>query len=86
MDVKYRCEDSDYDDQIEVAYDDHDASDVEDGIGNTGERLVGDGAGDGAGLANDIGGCAPWLCTARREYGNGQLCRLPPSRLSNVWA
>ena len=51
------------------------------GIKNTGERAVGDGAcdeaEDGAGLANDIVGSALWLRNARREYGNGQLRRLP---------
>ena len=31
MDVKYRYEGSHYDDQIEVAFDDHGASEVEDG-------------------------------------------------------
>ena len=63
----YRYEGPDYDDQIEVVYDDHGASEVEDVIGNIGERPVGDGAGneDGAGVANDIGGSSPWLRNVR---------------------
>ena len=50
-------------------YDDHGVSKVEDVIGSIGGRPVGDGAGDedGAGLANDIGGSAPWFRNARQS-------------------
>lgn len=58
MDVEYKHEGSDHDDQIDLAHDDHDAGEDEDGIENTGGRPAGDGTGeeDGGGMPNDIGG------------------------------
>lgn len=58
MDIEYKHEGSDHDDQIDLAHDDRDAGEDEDGNENTGGRPAGDGAGeeDGGGMANDIGG------------------------------
>jgi E3 ubiquitin-protein ligase TRIP12 len=58
MDVEYKHEGSDHDDQIDLAHDDRDAGEDEDGNENTGGRPSGDGAGeeDGGGIVNDIGG------------------------------
>lgn len=58
MDVEYKHEGSDHDDQIDLAHDDHDAGEDEDGNENISGRPPGDGTGDedGGGIANDIGG------------------------------
>jgi E3 ubiquitin-protein ligase TRIP12 len=55
MDIEYKHEGSDHDDQIDLAHDDRDAGEDEDGNES---RPAGDGAGeeDGSGIANDIGG------------------------------
>ncbi len=58
MDIEYKHEGSDHDDQIDLAHDDRDAGEDEDGNENTGGRPAGDGTGeeDGGGIPNDIGG------------------------------
>ncbi|KAI9510528.1 hypothetical protein F5148DRAFT_1274737 [Russula earlei] len=58
MDVEYKHEGSDRDDQIDLAHDDRDAGEDEDGNEDAGGRSPGDGAGeeDVGGLANGIGG------------------------------
>jgi E3 ubiquitin-protein ligase TRIP12 len=58
MDVEYKHEASDHDDQIDLAHDDRDGGEDEDGNENTGGRLPGDGTGeeDGGGIHNGIGG------------------------------
>jgi E3 ubiquitin-protein ligase TRIP12 len=58
MDVEYKHEGSDHDDQIDLAHDDRDTGEDEDGNENTGGRPPGDGAGeeDGGGITSDIGG------------------------------
>jgi len=58
MDVEYKQEGSDHDDQIDLAHDDRDAGEDEDGNEDSGGRASHDGAGeeDGGGLANGLGG------------------------------
>lgn len=58
MDVEYKHEASDHDDQIDLAHDDRDGGEDEDGNENTGGRPPGDGAGeeDGGGIPNGVGG------------------------------
>ena len=58
MDVEYKHEGSDHDDQIDLSHDDRDAGEDEDANENTGGRPPGDGTGDedGGGIPSDIGG------------------------------
>ena len=58
MDVEYKHEGSDHDDQIDLAHDDRDAGEDDDANENTGGGNAGDGTGDedGGGMANDLGG------------------------------
>ncbi|KAH9000071.1 hypothetical protein EDB92DRAFT_2051252 [Lactarius akahatsu] len=58
MDVEYKHEASDHDDQMDLAHDDRDEGGDEDGDENAGSGPAGDGAGeeDGGGMINGVGG------------------------------
>ncbi|KAI0306092.1 hypothetical protein B0F90DRAFT_1808594 [Multifurca ochricompacta] len=58
MDVEYKQEASDHDDQMDHANDDRDGGEDEDGNENIGLRPAGEGAGeeDGGGMTNGVGG------------------------------
>ncbi|KAH9004468.1 hypothetical protein EDB86DRAFT_2883363 [Lactarius hatsudake] len=58
MDVEYKHEASDHDDQMDLAHDDRDEGGDEDGDENAGGGPAGDGAGeeDGGGMINGVGG------------------------------
>ncbi|KAI9429610.1 ubiquitin-protein ligase [Lactarius indigo] len=58
MDVEYKHEASDHDDQMDLAHDDRDGGGDEDGDENAGGGPAGDGAGeeDGVGMINGVGG------------------------------